>query len=120
MDPADQPHQPDPGAGGADRAEQVRDQGSGQRLDARLFRFSQLEFPWALGPPDGRYVVRDRAGDASHVVVLSTLGAVERRRLRGRRARRKAEAEPDPTPVATARATVIDATSLPEAGRAEA
>ncbi len=113
MDPADQPHQPDPGAGGADRAEQVRDQGSGQRLAARLFRFSQLEFPWALGPPDGRYVLRDAAGEASHVVVLTTLGAVERRRLRRRGRARKVDPEPEPAPVATARATVIDtATTL--------
>ena len=30
---------------------------------APLFRFCQVEFPWALGPPDGRYLLR--AADAS-------------------------------------------------------
>jgi hypothetical protein len=112
MDPADQPHQPDPRTGRADRGEQVRDQAAGQQLAAaRIFRFSQLEFPWALGPPDGRYVVRDGNGEASHVLVLSTLGAAERRGLRGRRSRRrKAPPGPAPAPVPTARATIIEAT----------
>lgn len=70
----------------------------------------QFEFPWALGPADGRYVVRAAAGQApSHVLVLATLGAPERRwRSRGRGARPIAP-EPPPAPVTTARATVIDA-----------
>jgi hypothetical protein len=69
----------------------------------------QLELPWALGPADGRYVVREAAGAApSHVLVLATLGAPERRRLRDRRGR-SAAPEPPPTPVTTARATVVDA-----------
>jgi len=69
----------------------------------------QFEFPWPLGPADGRYVVRD-AADAppTHVLVLATLGAPERRRLRERRGRPVAP-EPPPTPVPTARATVVDA-----------
>jgi hypothetical protein len=69
----------------------------------------QFEFPWALGPADGRYVVR-AAADAppSHVLVLATLGAPERRRLRERRGRPVAP-EPTPAPVTTARATVVDA-----------
>jgi hypothetical protein len=60
----------------------------------RLFLFLQLEFPWELGPPDGRYLLRSRepagpplpgraldesgaggAGGPQHVVVLNTLGA---------------------------------------------
>jgi len=69
----------------------------------------QLEFPWALGPPDGRYVVRDVPGEQpAQVLVLATLGAPQRRWLSARRAREVAP-EPPPTPVATARATVIDA-----------
>lgn len=71
----------------------------------------QLEFPWALGPADGRYVVRppDRS-DASHVIVVATLGARERRRLRGRRGRGDSVApEPEPTAVPTTRVTLIDA-----------
>jgi hypothetical protein len=73
------------------------------------FRFVQFEFPWSLGPDDGRYVLRRHAGeDPDHVLVLRTLGAPERRRLRRRRPR-SADPEPEPTPVATTRATVIDA-----------
>jgi hypothetical protein len=78
---------------------------------SRLFRFAQVELPWQLGPPDGRYLVRP-AGDGdrppSHVLVFATLGAPERRRFAGRRRERDAAPEPEPTPVATARATVID------------
>src|SRR5690242_12866349 len=115
MDQTDQPHQPDPRADHPDRAEQVRDQDEQQRAVAptgRLFRFSQVELPWALGPPDGRYLLRP-AGDSisaspSHVLVLSTLGAPERRLLKGIRKRPNAEPEPEPMPVATGRATIID------------
>lgn len=101
-----------------------------------------MELPWALGPPDGRYLLRHRDGGgaevpdagaagagfagagtagfgapaagapgaATHVLVLSTLGATPRRqRLIGRRARElEAKPQPEPTPVATGRATVID------------
>jgi hypothetical protein len=75
----------------------------------RLFSFVQFEFPRELGPADGRYVVRDGVGaDASHVLVLRTVGAPERRRL-ARRRPRPAEPEPEPEPVPTARATVITA-----------
>ena len=94
----------------------------------RLFRFAQLEFPWPLGPPDGRYLVRDddpdrQAGPAdrppSHVVVFATLGAPERRRLPGRRTPKTADPEPEPVPVATGRATVIDV-AAPLAGSPDA
>jgi hypothetical protein len=63
----------------------------------RLFLFLQLEFPWELGPPDGRYLLRSReaagppppgraggeteaggVGMPEHVVVLNTLGAPRR------------------------------------------
>ena len=72
----------------------------------------QFEFPWALGPPDGRYIVRDPGdGATTHVLQLATLGAPERRRLRGRRGR-EAAPEPEPTPVVTARVTVIEATPV--------
>lgn len=71
-----------------------------------------MELPWALGPPDGRYLIR-RQGDApnaapAHVLVLSTLGAQERRRIGASRRSRKAQPEPEPSPVTTARATIID------------
>ncbi len=86
-----------------------------------LFSFVQVEFPWQLGQADGRYLVRapgDADGPPSHVVVLATLGAPERRRLASRR-RRDAEPGPPPAPVATTRATIIDV-GEPLAGEAAA
>jgi hypothetical protein len=77
-----------------------------------LFRFVQVELPWQLGPPDGRYLLRHSDGGAeappSHVLVFATLGAPERRRLAARRRARDAAPEPEPTAVATGRVTVID------------
>jgi hypothetical protein len=80
----------------------------------QLFRFSQLELPWALGPPDGRYLMR-RPGatphePAAHVLVFTTLGAPAPRRLRKRRRLGNREAIPPipPACVSTTRATVID------------
>jgi hypothetical protein len=76
----------------------------------KLFRFSQFELPWPLGPPDGRYLVRraeaDPDGAPTHVLLFATLGAVQRRRLERRQ--RGAPPEPAATPVSTGRATVID------------
>jgi hypothetical protein len=70
------------------------------------FGFVQLEFGFLLGPPDGSYMVRSGPEGPLHaVLVLGTLGAPERRRLRGRRARPVDEGEPEPVP--TARATVV-------------
>lgn len=40
-----------------------------------LFVFVQFDFPWTLGPADGRYLLRSRAdGEPERVVVLQTLG----------------------------------------------
>lgn len=76
-----------------------------------LFRFSQVELPWPLGPADGRYLLRppdQPEAPAAHVIVFATLGAPERRRLAARRRQREAPPEPEPTPVSTGRATIID------------
>ena len=81
-----------------------------------MFGFVQLEFPWALGPQDGRYVVRGHAGEVEHVLVLATLGAPQRHRLRGRRPRRAA---PDPAPVPIARATLVAARAFADQRAAE-
>ncbi|MEX2414101.1 MAG: hypothetical protein WD399_10645, partial [Thermoleophilaceae bacterium] len=71
-----------------------------------LFAFSQFEFGFLLGPPDGRFLVRDDpAADPEAVLVLSTLGAPQRRRLRGRRGAGVAAASPEPVP--TSRATIV-------------
>jgi hypothetical protein len=64
-------------------------------------------------------VLRRHAGeDPDHVLVLRTLGAPERRWLRGRRAK-KVEPRPEPEPVVTARVTLIDAIPLDGAEAAE-
>jgi hypothetical protein len=94
-------------------------------MPQQLFVFIQLEFPWALGPADGRYLVRDSEdGEPLRVVVLGTLqadqqplaGALARRRrspLQRLRTRPRPVAPgPEPAPVATTRVTVIDPISL--------
>jgi hypothetical protein len=87
-------------------------------VPGRLFRFVQLEVPWALGPADGRYVVRRHAGEEpDHILVLGTLGAPRRGLLSGRR-ESSAAPEPPPTPVTTGRATVIPAVPFEDADEA--
>lgn len=68
----------------------------------------QFEFPGVLGPEAGRYVVRE-SGERRprHILVLSVLGAPQRRLLSRSRPLR-AEPEPSPTPVPISRITVID------------
>jgi hypothetical protein len=87
--------------------------------DRSLFRFVQLEFPWALGPEDGRYVLRGHAGEPAHVLMLTTLGAAQRRLIGGKRAR-DAAPEPPPEPVPTARATVVGAVPFDSTDDAQA
>jgi hypothetical protein len=82
-----------------------------------FFRFTQVELPWALGPPDGRYLLRAPGAppdsEPAHVLVIATLGAPERRRFE--RKRRQSNSQPEPELVATGRATVIDLDSpLPD------
>jgi hypothetical protein len=94
-----------------------------------LFLFVQLEFPWELGPPDGRYLLRASAGsDPERVVVLGTLGARLRAMWRAQRAGRArrpgrgpaVEPEPEPSPVPTSRATIIDPTAVAAERQAQA
>ena len=113
-------------------------------MPERLFLFLQLEFPWELGPPDGRYLLRARgadgppgvrpgteleSGEPEHVVVLNTLGAPRRAGTgrgtitlpgAGARARRPRETTSDPAPVPTSRATVIDPVSVSAERQAQA
>ncbi|MDX6691432.1 MAG: hypothetical protein QOG15_2889 [Solirubrobacteraceae bacterium] len=87
---------------------------------SRRFRFVQFEFAWPLGPEPGRYPIRERMGEApEYVLVLSTLGAPERRLLSGRRRVRDAPPEPPPEPVLTSRATLVDTAPLPGPDAAE-
>ena len=85
-------------------------------MPVRLFLFVQFEFPWELGPPDGRYLLRAPGSDEpQHVIVLATLGAARRSGAAGRaRRRRGVPVEPttQPSAVPVARATVVDPVSL--------
>lgn len=91
----------------------------------RWFTFVQMEFPWELGPADGRYLLRKATGavdgrEPQHVVVLSTVGA-ERKGLLGRRTRtRRADPEPEPTAVPVTRATIVDPVPLSAESQARA
>lgn len=85
----------------------------------KRFGFVQFEFAFPLGPADGRYVTRAEAGgEPERIVVLRTIGAPRRSRLRGRS--RKVEPGPDPAPVPTVRATVIGLERLDSDEAAEA
>ena len=91
-----------------------------------------MEFPWALGPADGRYLLREAPdGEPEHVVVIDTMGAsragAELREARGPLgwvARRAGEtgrdASPEPASVPTTRVTVIDPVSLSAEQQAKA
>ncbi len=84
-----------------------------------LFGFVQFEFGFLLGPGDGRFLVRPAPGrDPERVLVLSTLGAPERRRFRDRKGKRVLEGQPEPVP--TNRATVIHARPFERPGEAAA
>ena len=72
------------------------------------FGFVQFEFGFLLGPGDGRFIVRDEPdSEPERILVLTTLGAPQRRLLSGRRGRAVTEADPEPVP--TSRATVTRA-----------
>jgi hypothetical protein len=101
-------------------------------MSQRLFVFLQMEFPWILGPADGRYLLRAQAdGEPERVVVLNTLasaplsareGAAARGSRLGRRAARGVEVAPEPAPaeVPTTRVTVVDPISLSVENQARA
>jgi hypothetical protein len=71
------------------------------------FRFVQFEFGFRLGPEDGRYL-RRAGGEPEWVIVLKTMGAPQRRLMRGRKPVEVTGAA-GPSPVPTARATLIAA-----------
>jgi hypothetical protein len=97
---------------------------------ARLFVFVQFEFPWPLGPEDGRYLLRAAPGaEPERVVVLGELsaerlpvGRVGRREgfVRRRLDRRRRPADRGSAPVTTSRATIIDPVPLSAEGQARA
>jgi hypothetical protein len=103
-------------------------------MPQQLFVFIQLEFPWALGPADGRYLLRDSAdGEPERVVVLSALAAGRQplgasaapawsgaSLLRRLRRGQTMPTGPEPAPVTTTRVTVIDPVSLAADNQARA
>jgi hypothetical protein len=98
-------------------------EGYGATVPERLFLFVQFEFPWDLGPPDGRYLLRAAgSGEPERVVVLGTLGATRAGvpRRRPRRRARPAPPLPEPAEVTVARATIVDPVSLSAERQAQA
>jgi hypothetical protein len=103
-------------------------------MPQRLFIFIQLEFPWALGPADGRYLLRAGAdAEPERVIVLGTLdpartpGAARGTSSRGPSLLERLGAggagrptTPDPAPASTTRVTVIDPVPLSAEGQARA
>jgi hypothetical protein len=97
-------------------------------MPQQLFIFIQMEFPWMLGPADGRYLMRaEPDGDAERVVVIATVSSRRARdserqaasRMIGRGARPR-EASAEPVPVSTTRVTVIDPVPLSAEHQAQA
>jgi hypothetical protein len=100
-------------------------------MPLRLFIFLQMEFPWELGPADGRYLLRaEPDGEPQRVLVLGTLTergqpAPREPRSGSLRARFGARAPvaaspPEPLPVTRTRVTVIDPISLSAESQAQA
>jgi hypothetical protein len=106
-EPDSQPH----GLGAAVAVRDPRYRFEPNRLTT--FRFVQFEFPWPLGPADGRYLAREAPDEEPYaIVVIATLGAHQRSLVRRHRPRRPAD--PAPAEVVTGRATIIDPRPLPD------
>jgi hypothetical protein len=80
----------------------------------RLYRFVQFEFPWPLGPPDGRYLLRDHAGEEPHHVLVIA-GWETTAQARPRRWGRDPEARRVPAETGLTRATLVDPAAVDEA-----
>ncbi len=107
-------------------------------MPGQLFVFLQFEFPFTLGPSDGRYVLRDSPdAEPERVVVIETLDArngtarpqpaggpagwlSRRDGPRRRRHEREVAPEPPPVPAPTTRITVIDPVPLSADSQARA
>jgi hypothetical protein len=75
--------------------------------------------PWALAPPDGRYVVRGHAGEPTHVLVVGSLAAQRAGRRPRRRRAREVEPEPSPPAVPVTRVTLVAAEPFGDRAEAE-
>ncbi len=100
-------------------------------MPLRLFIFIQLEFAWALGPADGRYLLRSGAeAEPERVLVLGTLtesARAQRREPRGAALLNRLAARgvlepgpPEPPPLTRTLVTVIDPISLSAESQARA
>lgn len=79
----------------------------------RLYRFVQFEFAWPLGPDDGRYLLREHAGeDAHHVIVFASWPTIPQRR--SRRWGRELEPQNVPAETGLSRATLVETTIVDE------
>jgi hypothetical protein len=75
----------------------------------RLYRFVQFEYAWPLGPDDGRYLLREHAGeDAHHVIVFASWPTVAQKR--SRRWGREPEPQNLPSETGLSRATLVETT----------
>lgn len=82
-------------------------------MPQRIFGSVQVELPFELGPPDGRFPLREQAGgQIGSIVVLRTLPGAPRAA--------RAAPEPKPVTVPVTQATVIDTQALAEGEDAEA
>lgn len=80
----------------------------------RLYRFVQFEYPWPLGPDDGRYLLRDHAGEEAHHVLVFEAWPTRVGRS-GRRWGREPEPQSVPAETGLSRATLVETTVVGEA-----
>jgi hypothetical protein len=79
--------------------------------DDRLYRFVQFEYAWPLGPTDGRYLIREHAGeDAHHVLVVAGWPATTTRR--SKRWGREPEPQRVPAETGLGRATLVETATV--------
>jgi hypothetical protein len=82
--------------------------------DDKLYRFVQFEYAWPLGPDDGRYLMREHAGeDAHHVLVFASWPTVPQKR--SRRWGREPEPQSLPAETGLSRATLVETTVVDDA-----
>ena len=85
---------------------------TGGRKISSLHTFIQWEVPFAPGPEDGRYLIRDIAGeDPHHVLVLASVQAPVRRFFPGRKSR---AADSTPAETGITRITLVDVAKVDE------
>ena len=81
--------------------------------DPTFFRFVQFEYAWPLGPDDGRYLLRDHAGEEAHHVIV--FEAWETKVGRGsKRWGREPPVQSIPAETGLSRATLVETTAVSE------